>query len=239
MGSPVGIITHGEATTYLSKTANYAAADQGLIQLLIPAAEARVMDELGYDPTYGVRTEFLPGTDNGLLFDDFADMGSEFYLSGSNILSLGSSPIKSVTEVRLNTTNPTGVAADYPAAGILQPTAYYFDPRGRVIYKGGAWPTGRYNVMVTYVAGLTDEEIRSHRYRGIHTATLVALADMYLAAKRSGQAGGNAAGPIKSEEYPHYSVEYADVTKLVSTASSAMLSPAVVGHLGPHRRFTL
>jgi hypothetical protein len=214
---------------YLGKAESATQVELDLIDLLHPMVEAAVKDELGWGVVRDSYVDFLPDSEQDVVYDPFTDDGAS-PAEPNPSLSLRQRYIVSLDEVRVVWGGTSGVAGDFSADTIIPASAYALDRTGRLYTKRGSWPTSLYGVMVTYTAGLTRADLQGP-YSAIRLATLMCFSATFYSRLLG------AAGPIVREKYPMYEVEYAD--HAASAGGDVIIPEAARRRLEPHRRYRL
>lgn len=184
-------------------------------------------------------------------------------IGAPQIIQVPEIPLRSVTSFNVDFAAAGGQATnDFSAATLLALGAdYYLDfdapgnsatiPYGTGVswtghirrYMGGIWPYRMRTALITYVAGITPDELD-----GVTTFPSKAVSDIKYAAILAAQAafremkawsdraGGQEAGPIISERLADYSATYAETAVLQATGFMTRLPFKCQELLRPHQR---
>lgn len=180
------IITEAEVRALLNLATTITDNERAVLGLVVPAACARVIEHLGYDPEQDEWTELLPRLDVSGGINVRGGDSDEWRLSGNRAaiyddsrrnssLQLTYLPVRSVTTLYVDEAANAGQASGAFAAATLQTkgTDYWIEfdvPYGGDVNKGlcrsgclmasGAWPNTPGTVKVTYRAGYSPDELR-------------------------------------------------------------------------------
>lgn len=170
--------------------------------------------------------DFLPETDryvplDPLLQNDIAWNGRyTSNMSGApawdgHVLPLKQGLVRSITEVRVDTTGSGGNDGDdFPSTSVLDDSYYFLDVdekdpsnlliswSGNLILKSGTWSTRRRSIKVTYVAGFTAAEM-DDEFSDIRLAVTEEVLDRYTSLSSDG------VGKVKQERLGDWEVTYA------------------------------
>jgi hypothetical protein len=167
--------------------------ERGLLTLAVPAACAKVIQHLGYDPEQAERTELLPrveatsgpglqsdGTDyNYMLSADGTRAITRQGGVGVRSLQLGYLPVRAITSLHVDEAAMGGQAAGAFAAATAYTQGVDFwvefeeplssDPkkglcRSGCLLAGGLWPATVGSVRVVYRAGYSPAELAGRAY---------------------------------------------------------------------------
>lgn len=172
------IASEAEARVVLGLISTITDAERAMLNLLLPAAEGRVIEHLGYDPEQREATEYYPrqepsgGSMTGNVgWDvDASHRRAEMYVQGGGglypTLQLQRLPIRSVTNLWIDYSAKHGSAPGAFASASLkvQGQDYWveFDQPGYgptgCLMSSGAWPREPGTVKVAYRAGYSPAE---------------------------------------------------------------------------------
>lgn len=235
MASRTTICSVAEVKTYLGLGASATDAQIGLIEMLMPGVDDLIKSFLGWNVIQATYTHLLPDIDMFDIYYGNLDLGVPFDANGSRIsyafpgnpqiLQVPEIPLRSVTSLYADYSSAGGQGpADFPAGSLLaEGTDYYIDfdavtdptPNARKgvgwtghirRWIGSVWPARQRTAMVTYVAGVTPDELDgvatfpSGRVRNIKLAAIQACAAAFNQAKATQVNGLGAQGPITSEK---------------------------------------
>lgn len=231
------IATKAEVLILLGRSTSLTAADEALIDLLMPLVEAVVVNYLNNGLHYGQHVEYLPigqtAGEQGALRDQDVDFAGNRALlrggpPGTDALQLKHTPVVLTgLEVREDIGANAGQAADsFGSDTILTAgTDYWLDidetgvSRTGILYRSGAWPTEPRSVKVTYYGGHTAAQLNGAA-GDIKLVYLRAIRKAFKSEKNQ-QTGD---GPKISESIGKYSY---------STSADAANAMAGAGHTIP------
>ena len=220
------ICTRAEVETWLGITTTITEGERGLLNMLLPSAEAAVKKYIGYDPVQATRTEYYP-LGPFRHSDDEAEtidvQGGVAVFQGTryddNILILNHLPVRSITTLYEDRDARAGQGSNpFPAGSLLTAgTQYYLDltasgisKSGFVYRVGSGWPNVPGSVKITYVAGYSAQELAGQSTDGpdasdLKMATVLTVAKAFATAKTI-QAGssGSPFGVLASENLGDY-----------------------------------
>lgn len=238
------------------------AADEALLDLIHPLAEASIYNFLQQELNYERHIEYLPvgeprkSTDYRLEDADFLPGGGGVVLRsqrpGSDYLQLKHAPVTTFgIEVREDINayagqNPDGQFSD---STILTPGSdYYLDAderkmvdghsvhlsRSGVLRRVGAWPVEPRSVKVTYYGGWAASQLHTNAAGSVRLAAIQTVANAFWAAKN--QADSDGRGPKMSESIGKYSYSFGQqlaAQQFAPVPASAQLL------LQPHRTYRI
>lgn len=170
--------------------------------------------------------DYLPETDwhvpvDPLLQNDYAWYTRyESFVTGGptaegHVLPLRQGLVRSITQIRIDVGGSAGTSgSDFGSTTVLDSSNYFLDVAdqdpddvllsysGAVISKAGNWPTRRRSIKVTYVAGLTGEEL-DNEFSDLRLAVCQEILDRYV--NLSSGAGG---ARVKSERLGDWEISY-------------------------------
>jgi hypothetical protein len=194
----MSIVTSAEVLTVLQASGvTVSAAGLSLINFLIPAIESRVKKFIGWNVERATYTHYLPNSGPNRYFDGDPITGGYDMIGGQavprqrgnlvrQILILREIPVRSVTSIYENPGAYTVAGGTWPTTSLLPTNSYFLDTldgdmswTGHVYRQNGLWSTQARCVKVTYVAGLTAEEITASRSE-IKLAVIRAVTSSYI-----------------------------------------------------------
>jgi len=174
------ICNEAELRVMLGLTSTISDDERAAINLILPGAESRIVEHLGYDPTQGVRTEYYPRNDpaggeaiSGGLWDvDASHRRAQLYAAGGAgplypTLQLQHIPVRAVVDLRVDYSARFGTAtgAFASSSAWTSGTDYWpeweqssYCPSG-CLFAAGTWPTEPGTVRVQYRAGYSSDEL--------------------------------------------------------------------------------
>jgi hypothetical protein len=185
------IATETEARVMLGLMSTITDEERAVLNLLLPAAEAKIADHIHYDPCQRVATEIYPRQDpaGGYItgtatwdVDAQHRRAQMIYSGGSSplypTLQLARLPLRSITDVWVDYNAKHGSATGAFAAATkwVQGTQYWgewdetgYGPTG-CVFANTLWPRHPGTIKVTYRAGYSPEELMG-RATTTHTDT--------------------------------------------------------------------
>lgn len=174
------LINEAEIRVMLGLTSSITDDERAVLNLIAPAAEARVIDHLGYNPEQALATEYYPRSDaaGGIASGGYGwDVTSthrraEMYATGSAgplypSLQLERLPVRQVVDVRVDYSARFGTAPNaFPNDSVWAAGSDYWAEwdeaslcRSGCLFAAGTWPTEPGTVRVQYRAGYSPEEL--------------------------------------------------------------------------------
>lgn len=174
------LLNEAELRVMLGLTSSITDDERAVLNLILPAAEARVADHLGYQPEQFLATEYYPRSDaaggyaSGAYGWDVtaAHRRAEMYPAGGSgtmypTLQLERLPVRQVVEVRVDYSARFGTAAGAFASDSTWVAgsdywAEWEEPglcRTGCLFASGAWPSEPGTVRVQYRAGYSPDEL--------------------------------------------------------------------------------
>lgn len=185
-----------------------------------PAVEGKIIEFLGYDPTYATgNIEYLP-SDGFNRFLDAGDGGAGIDVIGGlvvrntrpviarNAIRLTKLPVRSVEEVIDNPGAWNTTAGGSWTVGLVPAASYYLDCdkpgfswSGQLFRSNGSWGVNRRSIRVTYTAGLQSGSEMNTHWPHLKLAAVKAMMAVYMrevtkAAAVLGINAGTSAGQI-------------------------------------------
>lgn len=253
------IVTVSDVLVYLGKAGSADDAARGLLQMLIPLAEDAIRSHLGYSVTQQTYTQLYPDRDM------HSNNGTEKYIDITNgrvsfrqgdstrILQLQELPVRSITEVREDSSAYAGQGQDdfSDATVMVAGTDYYLDidqsgfcRTGHLIRIGATWPNRGRSVQVIYVAGYTSAELDGTATEGIRAqairfAAIIAVAAAFNEADIQGSGNQGTGGVLASEAIStnSHAVAYDTAANRLNAGLAVDLPPKSVSLLQPFVRF--
>ncbi len=205
------LLNPDEAATAVGFGDTVSEADDELLTLVHPLAEAVVEDYLGYRISVDSYTEYLPAEAVGAVdfpADEFSDADTVYYPFAPAMLVLRNRPVRSVTSVKVNEA-AHGVPADFASTAALAASLYHFTASGVLVLNSGVWPDLPGTVQVAYEAGRTSVEL-ADAYGAIKLAVMLTLAEVFREFKANQKtARRGVSGPMTSERWPNWAATYA------------------------------
>jgi hypothetical protein len=270
MASRTTICSPAEVLTYLGLGSTYTDAQRGLVEMLMPMVDDLIKSFLGWNVIQTTYTHLLPDVDMFDIYYGNFDLGIPFDAAGGRIsyafpgnpqiLQVPEIPLRSVTSLYADYSSAGGQGpADFPAGSLLtEGTDYYIDfdsitstPSGTTgvcwtghvrRWIGSVWPARQRTAKITYVAGVTPDELDgvtsfpSRRIKEIKFAAIQACAAAYNQAKATAVNGLGAQGPIVSERLGDAAFQYAETAVMEMTGMMTELPFGIKRVLQPHAR---
>lgn len=225
------ICSPAEVLTYLGKGATATDQERGLVEMLMPLVDGAIKTFLGWNVIQTTYTHLLP--DHDLFAISYNDLGIpidvvqnriSYAFPGSSVqIQLPEIPVRQITSLYADYSSIGGQnAADFPANTLqVQGVDFYVDYDGatttdpvpytnEICWTGhirrwiGTWPARQRAIKVTYVAGLSPDELDGktqvpyRRVVDIKYASVLACAAAFNQA-RAQQVNLGAQGVITSE----------------------------------------
>ena len=163
-----------------------------------PAVEGKIIEFLGYDPTYATgHIEYLP-SDGFNRFLDAGDGGAGIDVIGGivvrntrpviarNAIRLTKLPVRSISEVVDNPGAWNTVGGNW-SVGVVPAASYYLDCdipgiswSGQLFRSNGSWGVNRRSIRVTYTAGLQSGSEMSTYFPTLKLAATKAMMAVYM-----------------------------------------------------------
>lgn len=257
------ITRKAEILVALGKAGSITAAEEGLLDMIHPLAEAAVLDYMQHDIKIVQHVEYLPiGTadsrESTLDDIDFRAGSAVFTFGGRGVdgLQLKHTPVwLTGLEVKEDVgANAAQTASSFGSETVLTLGSDYFldvdDPaetdltgasvavtalsRTGILHRIGAWPTEPRSVKVTYYGGLGVNQLARGAGAAVKLAIVRTVCQMYWAMKSNQTSGGS--GPKQSETIGKYS--YSRGGTSVASLSAGLVIPADAKMLlQPHRNY--
>lgn len=220
------------------------ASQTSLFDQLKTKVERAVQDYLGFTVSTNTYTEYLPEEDL-VLPEDPLFMGYELSSAGQavpvrqrgmgqEVLVASRTPIREVTSLYENLSAWETAGGSWPAESELtEGPDFYVDWNepglcwsGRILRQTGSWLGSRRTVKLTYVAGLTADEL-SDEYETIKTVCLLEMVRMWNQNRMNQpSASGAPPGPVTSFSLDGFSQSYDAATAAALFGLKVALSDA-------------
>lgn len=226
------IIDVADALVELGISSDPTNEERAIVASAIRKATGAIKRYLGYDPTHGTRTEYLPAVHRTAPRDLVQDIAGDRavdvdYTDYGTGLQLTHLPVRSITSLYIDYNAKAGAAVGgaFAADTIMESGTDYwldaaaFDSTGAsmsktgLVWSTGAWPATPGTIKVVYVAGYTTAELRGQD--SVIDASPLWDACLDEAVRRvvkaftvRKQSRGWTAGTITSERLGDYAVSY-------------------------------
>jgi hypothetical protein len=234
------LVTQGEILSYLGLGSSATDAQKGRILFIKRGVERLVRNYFGNNILSATYTHFLP-KGNGF------STNNNMRCSHTSMLALPNYPITSITNLYEDTYAYFGSAANSFSSNteLTDGTDFYqelessaWNRWGRLYRIGSYWPAVPGSIKVTYVAGWTRAQLKGEvtdqdkDASDLHQAICQAIAENWNESQSLSGKGGANLGPVKSERFVDWSVEY----DTEHTSFNVRLSEDARSKMKPYKR---
>lgn len=228
----MAILTNDEILTHLQLTGVITSLQQAVLTQLRPACERLVKEFVGYEIEQASHTEYLPTFNRSIEGDQLVEgyegspagaIPAYWGSSDGRIMYLTQLPVRSVTSLYENLSAWSTAGGSWPAANLLsEGPDFWIDYdsslsggdvcwSGALIRQYGVWPRERRTVKITYVAGLSADELDFDGRYGIFKQAALLTAQVNFMEALSNTLNESTGGPgtgVVGESLDGWSVQY-------------------------------
>lgn len=249
------LATLQEIQTYLGLDPDALTPQRALVADVVRKGVQKTLDNfMGMALTQRTLTEFYPvGTNlrvRSELIDAYERSGNkvipvERYVNERRILRLQNTPVRSITSVYENPDAWLIPGGDWPAENLLDPSDYMLDClqagmswTGFLVRNIAPWSVAERCVKITYVAGLSADELEDYPDILLAYYTQVQLDYNQAIMHLQGTGQGQGVGAIVQEHIDSWGVQYDQATNAQLYGMQNRIAPRVARILEPYVNYS-